>query len=377
MFKVVVDAFGGDNAPKEIVKGAVLAANENADIFITLVGKENEIEELLKENNFTGNNIEILHASEVIDNNEQPTLAIRKKTDSSLVKAFDLIRNGKDYAGFVSAGSTGAVLTGAVLKLGRIKGISRPALCPILPTINDGVVGIIDVGANMDTKPVNLIHFTLMGVAYLKNVFGVNNPRVALLNVGVEEKKGNELTKETFGLLQQLEGINFVGNMESRDLLSGKIDLVVCDGFAGNVLLKSTEGAVYNLLKLLKKEIKSSFFSKIGYLFMKKTFKNLKTTLDYSDKGGAVFLGCKNIVVKSHGSSKSDSIKASIMQVVEMKKAQVVETIENSLQNVKLDFLNETEIKIVKIKNFKLKTMRYTPIVFSFCVFYSQNKKHF
>jgi glycerol-3-phosphate acyltransferase PlsX len=343
MFKVVVDAFGGDNAPKEIVKGAVLAANENADIFITLVGKENEIEELLKENNFTGNNIEILHASEVIDNNEQPTLAIRKKTDSSLVKAFDLIRNGEDYAGFVSAGSTGAVLTGAVLKLGRIKGISRPALCPILPTINGGVVGIIDVGANMDTKPVNLIHFALMGVAYLKNVFGVKNPRVALLNVGVEEKKGNELTKETFGLLQQLEGINFVGNMESRDLLSGKIDLVVCDGFAGNVLLKSTEGAVYNLLKLLKKEIKSSFFSKIGYLFMKKTFKNLKTTLDYSDKGGAVFLGCKNIVVKSHGSSKADSIKASIMQVVEMKKAQVVETIESSLQNVNLDFLNETE----------------------------------
>lgn len=343
MFKVVVDAFGGDNAPKEIVKGAILAAKENEDILITLVGKEKEINELLKKYDFTGNNIKVLHASEVIDNNEQPTLAIRKKTESSLVKAFELIKSEEDYAGLVSAGSTGAVLTGAVLKLGRIKNISRPALCPILPTVKGGVVGIIDVGANMDTKPLNLVHFALMGSAYLKNVYNIEKPRVALLNVGVEEAKGNELSKEAFSLLQQLEDINFVGNMESRDLLSGKVDLVVCDGFAGNVLLKSTEGAVYNLLKLLKKEIKSSFLSKIGYLFMKKTFKNLKTTLDYNDKGGAVFLGCKNIVIKSHGSSKAESIKASILQVVEMKKSKVVESIENSAQDTNLSFLTEKE----------------------------------
>ena len=339
----MVDAFGGDNAPQCIIDGAVMAVNKKSDLFVTLAGNQDIINELLAKHSYNKEQISVMHATEIITNNDVPTVAIRQKKDSSLVVAFDAIKDSDEYAGFVSAGSTGAVLTGAFLKLGRLKGISRPALCPILPTIDNGVVGIIDVGANMDCKPLYLVHFALMGVAYLQNVYGIKNPRVGLLNVGVEDKKGNELTKETFKLLKQIPNINFVGNMESRDLLSGKFDLIVTDGFGGNVLLKSTEGAIYNLLKLLKREIKAGFFSKIGYLFMKCAFKNLKNTLDYSDKGGAVFLGSKKIVVKSHGSSNADSICASILQVVEMHSVNLIEHIQLDLDKIDFEKLLPTE----------------------------------
>ncbi len=336
MFKIVVDAFGGDNAPKEIVKGAVMAVNQRSNVHVTLVGKQNEIEALLQQEKYNAEQIAVVHADEVIHNNETPTVAIRQKPNSSLVRSFDIMKENDDYVGIVSAGSTGAVLTGAFLKLGRMKGISRPALCPILPTRTGGVVGIIDVGANMDTKPLHLLHFALMGNEYLKHYYGIEKPRVALLNVGVEEKKGNELTKETFELLQKLP-IHFVGNMEARELLSGDVDLVVCDGFAGNVLLKSAEGAILSVLKLLKKEIKSSFSSKFGYLFMKKSFKNLKRTLDYSDQGGAVFLGCKKLLVKSHGSSHASSICASIFQAADMAQKQLLPNIEQALSQVNFE----------------------------------------
>ena len=341
MYKVVLDVMGGDYAPSETVKGGVLSVNKNKDLHVVMVGKENEIKSELLQYEYNPDQISIIDAQDVITNDDVPTSAIRQKTESSLVKTINELRTNEDVVGMVCAGSTGAVLTGAFLKLGRIKGVSRPALCPILPTVNGGIVSIIDCGANMDAKPVNLVHFALMANAYLKNVYKIENPRVALLNVGVEDHKGNELCHQVFPMLKELKEINFVGNMEARDLLSGQYDIVVTDAFAGNVLLKSTEGAILGLLKMLKTEIKSSFSSKIGYLFMKKSFKNLKKTIDYNEKGGAVLLGCKKLVVKSHGSSKATSICASIEQVVDMHLANVTQAITDAVENLDLEVGNE------------------------------------
>lgn len=336
MIKVVLDVFGGDYAPVETVKGAVLALEENKELELVLTGDENKILEVLKTLKYDQSRISIINAPEVVTNDDVPTSAIRTKTNSSLVKALETLKEQEDVVGLVSAGSTGAVLTGAFMKLGRIKGISRPALCPILPTAKGGVVAIMDCGANMDSKPINLVHFAIMANAYIKSNYGIENPRIALLSVGVEDHKGNELVKQTFPLLKQVKGINFVGNMEARELLSGDYDIVITDGFAGNVLLKSTEGAIANLLSMLKSDIKSSAMSTVGAMFMKGTFKRLKGTLDYSKHGGAVFLGCKKLIVKSHGNSKAQSIKASIFQVVEMYKANVTKVIEEEVSKIDL-----------------------------------------
>lgn len=341
MIKVVLDVMGGDNAPVELIKGGVLSVNKNKDLHIIMVGKQDIINSQLLNYEYNKEQISIIDAQDEITNDDVPTSAIRQKTESSLVKTINELRTNEEVVGMVSAGSTGAVLTGAFLKLGRLKGVSRPALCPILPTVNGGIVSIIDCGANIDSKPINLVHFALMANAYLKNVYKIENPRVALLNVGTEDHKGNELCKQVFPMLKELKDINFVGNMEARDLLSGNYDIVVTDAFAGNVLLKSTEGAILGLLKMLKKEIKSSFSSKIGYLFMKKSFKNLKKTIDYNEKGGAVLLGCKKLVVKSHGSSKATSIAESINQVVEMHLANVTSAISSAVENVDLEVEND------------------------------------
>lgn len=333
MIKIVIDAYGGDNAPKEIIKGAINAINENKDIHIVLVGKEKEINELLLQENYNKEQISILNANDVISNNESPTEAIKLKKESSLVKSFDLLKEDNELVGIISAGSTGAVLTGAFLKLGRIKGIHRPALCPILPTIKGGSVSICDCGANMDCKPEYLEQFAIMGTAYL-NVVGKKNPKVALLNVGTEDHKGDNRSKEAFVLLKDNKYINFVGNMEARDLLSGDFDLVVTDGFAGNVLLKSTEGAIKGLLKVIKSEIKAGILSKIGALFMKKAFKKVKKRFDYSVYGGAVLLGCKKLVVKAHGSSNAQSITACIDQMYNMAKGKLIEKISKNLNTI-------------------------------------------
>ncbi len=351
MIKILLDAFGGDNAPREIVKGGLVALSKYDDLFVTFVGKKAEIEtqistllkdktiKELKKFTLTSDRYDILDATEVITNEDQPTVAIRTKRDSSLVRCFDTLRQNDEYAGMLSAGSTGAVLTGGFLKIGRIKGVSRPACCPILPTIDGKDVVLIDSGANMDCKPVNLVHFAVMASAYSKCVLGVENPRVALVNVGVEAEKGNELTKEVYQLLSKCEEINFVGNMESRDLLSGNYDVVVADAFAGNVMLKSTEGTVLQLLKLIKSEIMASFSSKIGYLFMRKAFKNIKKRLDYNSKGGAVLLGCKKIIVKAHGSSTYKSIVPCIKQLIDAYNSKLVENIGESI--VKVADVNE------------------------------------
>ncbi len=314
MTKIVVDVNGGDYSPTEPVLGAIKAIKNIDDVNIVLCGSKEEIERILSENDCDKSRIEIVDAPDTITNMDVPTVAIKQKTESSMYKAYEQLKTNGEVCALVSCGSTGALLTGAFLRIGRIKGVSRPVLCPILPTINDEhpQVAIADSGANVDCKPINLVHFAIMGNAYLKSVYGIENPRIALLNVGTEEKKGNELVHTTYPILKDLEGINFVGNMEARELLSGDFDLVVTDGFGGNVLLKSTEGAVLNLLSLLKKEIKSSALSTFGALFMKKTFKNIKQRMDYNKKAGAVLLGCKKIVVKSHGSSKAESIYQSI-----------------------------------------------------------------
>ncbi|MBE7075708.1 MAG: phosphate acyltransferase PlsX [Clostridiales bacterium] len=328
--KVVVDAFGGDNAPLEVVEGAVLAIKQNKDLTVVLTGDEIKIKEILGDRI---ERIEIVDAKDVVTNEDSPTIAIRQKKDSSLVRAFDLLKTDETIIGLVSAGSTGAILAGAIMKIGRIKGISRPALAPILPTKTDRDVIIVDSGANVDCKSENLLHFAIMGSAYYSIIAGEKAPRVALLNNGAEEHKGNELTKETYPLMKTLP-INFVGNSEAREVMSGDVDVIVCDGFAGNVLLKGVEGTASAILSTLKKEVKASFWAKIGYLFMKGAFKKLKTKLDINKHGGAPFLGCKKLIVKNHGSCGRDNICASIMQVIKLHENKLNEKIEAMIQDM-------------------------------------------
>ncbi len=331
--KVVIDAFGGDNAPLEIIEGAILALNKHKDLEIILCGKENEIKKILGKRT---NRIEIVNADDVITNEDQPTEAIRHKKDSSLVKAYDILREREDVIGLVSAGSTGAVLAGAIMKIGRIKGISRPALAPILPTKKDSDVIIIDSGANIDCKPINLLHFALMGSAYYSIIYKKEKPRVALLNNGTEEEKGNELAKETYPLLKTAP-INFIGNKEGRDFMSGDVDVMVTDGFAGNALLKGTEGAVGAVLSILKHSIKSHFMSKIGYLFMGKTFKEIKNRVDILSKhGGSPLLGCKKLIVKNHGSCKRNNILSSIEQTIVLHENHLNQKIEDAISKINI-----------------------------------------
>lgn len=338
MIKIVLDINGADHSPHELVLGAIQAVNNIPDLHMVLCGVADDINTILDDNRCDKSKFTVVHSPDTITNDESPITAIKQKTESSLYKAFELLKSDADIHGMVSAGSTGAILTGALLRIGRIKGVSRPAICPILPTIggDNGKVAIIDSGANADVKPINLVHFAVMGDAYLKHIYGIDKPRVALLNIGTEEAKGNDLTQTVFPMLKQIKGLNFVGNMEGRDLLSGNIDLVVTDGFSGNILLKSTEGAILNLLKLLKQDIKSSAMSMVGALFMKGTFKRIKQKLDYNQNAGGVLLGCKKIIVKGHGSSKANSIYQSILLAYNMHKANLCEIIEKEIEKVEI-----------------------------------------
>lgn len=329
--KIVVDAFGGDNAPVEIIEGVLLALKKHKDLEVILCGDDTKIKEVLAGR---GERIEISHASDVITNDDMPTSAIRHKKDSSMVRAFDILKEREDVIGMVSAGSTGAILTGAIMKIGRIKGLSRPALAPILPTKKDNDVIIIDSGANIDCKPINLLHFALMGSAYYSIVYNKPQPRVALLSNGTEDHKGNELTKEVFPILKDAP-INFIGNREGFDFMSGDVDVMVADGFAANALLKGTEGAVSAVLSILKHSIKAHFFSKIGYIFMKPTFKDIKKRVDVQKKhAGSPLLGCKKLVVKNHGNCKRLNILNSIEQTILLNEQQLIPRIEEALKVV-------------------------------------------
>jgi glycerol-3-phosphate acyltransferase PlsX len=330
IMKIVVDAFGGDYAPSEIIKGAVMALNCEKEISLVICGKQDAIKQELDKLGCDQERIEIIDAQQVVTNDDIPTEALKTKKDSSLIVALNALKERDDLVGLVSAGSTGAVLAGSIFILGRIKGISRPALAPILPAVKGGEVLLIDCGANVDCKPANLVDFAIMGSAFMKYVHKIDNPRIALLSNGVEDKKGNELNKEAFKLLKQTEGINFVGNMEARDCLSGDYDVLVTDGFAGNIALKSMEGMAISIFSILKKQIKG-FKAKLGALLMKNVFRGLKKKIDYNNSGGAPFLGVNKIVIKSHGSSKAKSICASILQVKQMHKTAVIENIRASV----------------------------------------------
>ena len=333
MIKIVIDAEGGDYAPYEAVKAAITAADLYDDLHIILTGRKDEINKVIAESEYVGNTIEVIDCDEIITNDDVPTEAIKKKTNSSLVKAFDILKTDEDVVGLISAGSTGAVLTGAFLKIGRIKGVSRPALCPVLPTENGGKVMLMDAGANVDCKPINICHFALMASAYMKKVCGIENPRVALLSIGTEDKKGNEFTHECFAELKKLP-INFVGNMEARDFMSGKYDVVVTDGFNGNILLKSVEGTAAFIMRQLKQQFTSKLSNKIGAMFLKKSLYGLKEKFDFNNYGGSPFLGAKKIVIKNHGASDYNAYIKAIEQVIVMAENDLCGTIENEIANL-------------------------------------------
>lgn len=329
-YVIAVDAMGGDNAPFEIIKGALEAIKENNNIKIILVGKEEIIWEELKKYTYDDNRIFIQNATEVIETCESPTNAIRTKKDSSIVVGLKLVKEEKASA-FVSAGSTGAFLTGATVITKRIKGIERAALGTLIPTENGKYVFLIDSGANMDCKASYLVQFAKMGQIYMENVLGVKNAKVGLINVGTEKEKGDILTKEAFQLLENDKNLNFIGNIEGRDVTSGLVDVIVCDGFIGNVILKLCEGVAKSFGKIVKNEIKSNLIYSIGGAIAKGAFENVKKRFDYSEIGGAPFLGLKGLAVKAHGSSNAKAIKNAINQCYQFIENDIIYKIENSI----------------------------------------------
>ena len=331
--KIIVDAFGGDYSPRETVLGAIDAVNAKDGLQVVLVGDEKQINNVLEGEKYDASRVEILHAPDVITNEDVPTTAIKAKKDSSLVKGLELLASYDEAAGFVSSGSTGAVLVGAYMKAGRIKGVSRPALAPALPTVKGKPVILCDCGANVDCKPLNLLHFAIMASAFSTALTDNAKPTVGLLSNGAEEKKGNELNKEAFELLKASPYIDFKGNCEARDLLSGDFDVVVSDGFNGNIALKSAEGTANAIFSILLDGINNGGLrAKLGALLLKPVLRGVKCKLDYNNQGGACFLGINKVVVKAHGASKRKSICASVLQAATLAKSGIVEKIKASVQ---------------------------------------------
>ena len=317
--KLIIDCLGGDNSPRANVEAAVLAMQKYPDLNLILTGDEKNLLSELNRLGFTDTSrVEIVHAPDAITGDDKPTDAIRLKKESSMMKAISILRTDESVAGLVSTGATGALVAAATLRIGRIRGIRRPAFCPILPTMKGGIVGLCDSGANVDIIPDQLREFAIMGSRYLETVFDIKNPRVAMLNVGTEREKGDDLRKTAYPLLENEPSINFVGNMESRDLLTGKYDLVVCDGFSGNVLTKTTEGTALEMLKMIKRDIQKSWKYKLGALLMKKMLIAEKNFMDYQNYGGSVLLGSEKVIVKGHGSSDASSVLKCIEQAYRM-----------------------------------------------------------
>lgn len=325
MIKIVVDAMGGDNAPLETVKGAVEAVNERKDIAVCLVGQEEAVKKELAKYSYNKEQVEVVHASEVIETAEPPVNAIRRKKDSSIVVGMNMVKKG-EADGIVSAGSTGAVLVGGQVIVGRVKGVERPPLAPLIPT-DKGFSLLVDCGANVDARPSHLVQFAKMGSIYMEHVMGIKNPRVAIVNIGAEEEKGNALVKETFPLLKECEDINFIGSIEARDIPSGYADVIVCEAFVGNVILKLYEGVGLTMVAKIKKGLMSSLRSKIGAVLIKPALKQTLKSFDSAQYGGAPLLGLKGLVVKAHGSSKSIEIKNSIIQCISFKEQAISEKI--------------------------------------------------
>lgn len=323
--KIAIDAMGGDNAPKEIVLGVNRALQEFTDTEFILYGKESSIKEFLTDNE----RVRVIHTDEKIESTDEPVKAVRRKKTASMVMMANAVKNGEADA-CISAGNTGALMAAGLFVIGRIKGIDRPALAPTLPTLDGRGFVFLDVGANADAKPEHLLQYAIMGNIYAQQVRKIKNPRVALLNIGTEENKGNDLTKKTFELLQA-ESFNFVGNIESRDILEGHADIVVTDGFTGNVVLKTIEGTASGLFSMLKATLTSGFKNKLAAGMIKSDLGQIKNKMDYTEYGGACLFGLASPVIKAHGSSNANAIYHAIRQTREMIKHDISKTIGNAL----------------------------------------------
>ena len=328
--RVALDAIGGDNAPVEMIKGAIDAIRKRSDIKVFLVGQEELIQKELEKYTYENERIEVVNATEVIETAEPPVMAIRKKKDSSIVVAMNMVKKGEADA-FVSAGNSGAVLVGGQLIVGRIKGIERPPLAPLLPTAK-GVSLLIDCGANVDARPSHLVQFAKLGSIYMEHILGIEKPRVAIVNIGAEEEKGNALVKETFPLLKECEDINFIGSIEARDIPHGYADVIVCEAFVGNVILKLYEGVGSVLIHKVKQGMMSTLRSKIGALLVKPALKETLKSFDASEHGGAPLLGLNGLVVKTHGNSNAQEVSNSIIQCVTFKEQKINDKIRECIK---------------------------------------------
>ncbi len=325
LVRVAVDAMGGDNAPFVTVKGAVDAVSESANLKVFLVGQKEVVEKELSAYQYDKEKIEIVDATEVIEMAEPPVMAIRKKKDSSIVKAMYMVNHGEADA-YVSAGSTGATLVGGQVIVGRLKGVDRAPLAPLIPT-EKGSSLLIDCGANVDARSNHLVQFAKMGTVYMENIMGIKNPTVAIVNIGAEEEKGNALVKETFPLLKNCPDINFIGSIEARDIPAGLADVIVCEAFTGNVILKMYEGVAKSLMHVIKKSLMGSLKTKIGALLIKDDLKKSLSNYSMDQYGGAPMLGLKGLVVKTHGSANAVEVKNSILQCVTFTEQKISEKI--------------------------------------------------
>ena len=342
MIKIAVDVMGGDYAPYEQIKGAIEALEKDKDFSEILVGDETIIREELKKYRYDESRVEIYHAPDIITNDDIPTKAVKEKKDSSTVGAFRLVKEGK-ADGLVCSGSTGAVLAAGVMMLGRIKGISRPALCPKIPNSRGTGTMLCDCGANLECKPINFAHFAIMATAYAQAAYGIEKPRVGLLNNGTEDHKGDLVHQEANALLKTMDCIEYAGNVEGRDIMVGDVDVVVADGYTGNIAMKSIEGCGKAVSNIMKKEFKRNFFSKLRAAFVYDIIGKIKQNMDYEIQGGAMLLGLTKTVVKGHGNSKAKGFSVCITQAAAAVRGDLVGKIQTMLQEVDLNAVKKTE----------------------------------
>ena len=336
--RIILDGMGGDNAPAAVVEGAVIASKD-IEHEIVIIGQEELIQNELNKYRYNPKKISVVNAREVITNEDAPVRAVRSKKDSSIVRGINMVKNGEGDI-FISAGSTGALLSGGLSILGRIQGIDRPALASVYPIVGGTPSLLVDAGANAECKPNNLLEFGIMGNIYMEKVIGRENPKVGLVNIGTEAAKGNTLTKAAYELLEQSD-MNFIGNVEAREVPKGVCDVIVCDGFTGNVVLKLTEGLAWNILQVIKKKFTDGVKAKLGAALLIDKLSELKTEFDYSEYGGAPILGVKGPIVKMHGSSSANAVKNTILKGIPYVEEKVVETIQNSVLEIEEITLSE------------------------------------
>ncbi len=336
MIRIVIDAMGGDYAPDEQVKGSILALNENSDMSLILVGDELQINAVLQTLTYDTSRVEVVHTTEVIGMEEVPTKAVKTKKDSSLVVACNLLKEDKADA-LVCSASTGAVLTAGVLKIGRLKGVSRPALCPLIPNLKGTGTLLCDCGANLECKPLHLVHFGIMASAYAQAAYGIESPVCGLLNNGTEDHKGDQVHQEAHAMLKKTDCLNYKGNIEGRDIMLGEIDVTIADGYTGNIALKSVEGCGKAISTIMKKQFKRNLFTKLRYLLVKDIVGNIRKNLDYEKLGGAMFLGLQKTVVKVHGNAKAKGFAICINQALNAVRGDMLGKMKTMLDKVNLE----------------------------------------